>query len=395
MHKTIIISGAGVPGLLLSILLARSGFHIHLIDPAPAEKLKDIMPSGFTSAIMQDALEAVKQTNSWNVIQDFIAPLKTITICDRTLPGKEPTSISFSSRDIEQDMFGYNIPNYILRAALTEEAEGIKTITFHKKVKLDTYTATDFDVTAVLENGTEITGTLIIGADGRHSTVRQTAGITQKQIDYGIDAISLLVSHSKPHNNISTEIHRPCGPLTFVPLPGKTSSVVWTEKHDKASDIVGMRIQDIERHLHDLSGGILGTLKVQSAVNVHPLITLRSPKFSAKRAVILAEAAHVLHPLGAQGLNMSIRDVQAFIDVIQDATDLGLDIGSSAVLGQYQQRRIFDTNKRLASVHGLVSLLTHDIKPVHFLRRFGLQVTDSFPLLKRIMMQEGMRGIAA
>ncbi|HEY8190360.1 MAG TPA: FAD-dependent monooxygenase, partial [Micavibrio sp.] len=295
----------------------------------------------------------------------------------------------FRAGDIGLPCFGVNMPNNILRAALFRQIAAHKKIAF-LKAEIDHLRADDFGISIVAAGGHEIRSRIMAGADGRVSRTRALAGIGTKDQASGQRAITCLISHSKPHDNVSSEFHRPGGPFTLVPLPGKMSSVVWVEYDENADKFMKLRRQDFEAALQNRTSGMLGKIALAASPESWPLKTMRAESIVAPRIALMAEAAHVLHPLGAQGLNMSLRDAAALAEEIADAARNGLDIGSAAVLRRYEFRRRADIITRLLGTNGMNRMVSNNSSLLHGLRRAALQTIHSTESLRRFVMHEGI-----
>jgi len=328
----IIISGAGAAGLTLSILLARGGLRVAIIDPADKKALSHDALSGRTVALMNSSLNILSASGVWPALAEISNPLKTMTLMDvsRGAPIEEP----FHSSDIGEAQFGFNVPNNALRAALFKAATQEKNITFHLGRKLANYDDQGHQVSVSLDNDKTLSCALLVGADGRNSKVREIAGIDVQKRAYDQSAITCVINHSRAHNNTSTEFHRPDGPLALVPLPGNRSSVVWVNKSDKSDDLLALKKTKLEQHLQAETHDVLGGITLASDVECYPLCAIKAKSLTAARVALVAEAAHVMSPITAQGLNLSLRDVAALAEEVIDAARVGQDIGSAMTLRQ-------------------------------------------------------------
>lgn len=385
----ILISGGGIAGLTLGIILADVGLDVHLLEPFPPQSFKKTKPSGRTVALMESSLNIIKATGVWPKLEALSNPMEVMQIIDESAQGKERIDAPFEAVDIGLEQFGYNIPNNHLRAALYEKAKKTKSLTLHEK-KLEGYEVQSTHVLAKLEKGSKIKAKLIIGADGRNSVVRKTANIEAQSHAYDQTAITCLINHSKSHNNTSTEFHRPGGPLALVPLPGNQSSVVWVEKSERAEALLKLKKEEFEQALQDESKDILGGLTLETGPESWPLITLHTKELISQRTALIAEAAHVMSPITAQGLNLSLRDAASLAETIVDSMRLGLDIGSQTVLKKYARRRQVDIKTRIFGVDGMNRIVSQDIEPLKNLRRRGLKTVSGLGGLKQWAMHQGL-----
>ena len=385
----ILIIGGGIAGLSLAILLGGIGINVCLVEPYPPAPLKKTRPDARTIALMQSSLNVIRAAGVWEAVAPFAAALKTMRIIDDNAPGRGKIDAAFDSCEIGLEQYGFNIPNSILRAALYEAASKSKTITLHHEA-FKGYEVDSAHITASFDKGPEIKARLIIGADGRNSPVRTQAGIECHKHEYNQTAITCLINHSQSHNGAATEFHRPSGPLAFVPMPGNQSSVVWVETPERAADILHLKKEDFIQTLQDLSQNILGGITLEHGPQSWPLCTIKAQSLTAPRMALMAEAAHVMSPITAQGLNLSLRDVAALAETITDAMRLGLDPGAQAILSQYAKRRRIDVGTRVFGVDRMNRIVSTDMSIVTDLRRAGLKTVEKIPPLKRLAMRQGL-----
>ena len=387
----IIISGGGIGGLTAALLLGKSGFHVHIIDPAFPPPREHIKPCGRTVALMNASINILKATDIWDVIAPLAAPLKTMRLVDNSLHDKDQDSIEtdFPAYELSLEQFGYNIPNAPLRAALYQKAQTLSCITMHADT-LDTLHVSHHSVAATLSRGTTIHATLLIGADGRKSKVRQLHNIPTQTKPYNQSAITCLINHSRSHNYTSTEFHRPGGPLALVPLPGNQSSVVWVEKTAQADALMAYSPQEFVQALEEATGHILGGLTLESQPQSWPLCAIKTKTLIAPRTALIAEAAHVMSPITAQGLNLSLRDVATLAEILVDSRRKGLDIGTMRILQSYEKRRQLDINTRTRGVDTMNTLVAQDGPLIKKTRRFGLRMMDRLTPLRTTAMHIGL-----
>ena len=383
----ILIIGGGNAGLCLGALLHQAGADILVIDPRPAPKLKDIKPSGRTVALMETSINILKGTGIWDKLESHACPLKTMRIIDDSMASRDPLEAAFHAEDIGLEQYGFNIPNGILQATLAE--------TLPKKNYLTPKTLHDYShegthVIARFDDGDEIKAKIIIGADGRGSVVRACAGIEASKRHYDQAAITCLINHSNAHQNIATEFHRPAGPLAFVPMNGNQSSVVWVETKAKAEELLKLKKQEFEHALQDASQDTLGGITLETGPQSWPLCSIKAKTLTAPRTALIAEAAHVMSPITAQGLNLSLRDIAALAEVLVDGMRVGLDPGDPALLQKYEKRRSLDINTRVFGVDGMNRIVSQDIEGLKGLRRAGLKVVHGLPGIKETAMRIGL-----
>lgn len=387
-NADILVVGGGVPGLTLAALLGQAGLNVTVADRHPAPALKSVRADGRTAALMQGSVNILKSAGAWDKAVPFAEKLATLRIIDDSGAGA-PVEASFEAGEIGLDAFGLNTPNEPLRAALGEAVKTIRTVTL-LQASLARFETDAFGVSAALDNGQSVRAKLIVGADGRGSMTRELAGIKVWQRDYGQQAITCLIDHAQPHSHISTEFHRPSGPFTLVPLPGNRSSVVWVDYDDRAAEFMALSPHAFARALQERSRDLLGAIEVASAPRACPLAALKAAKLTAPRTALIAEAAHVLHPLGAQGLNLSLRDAAVLAEIIVDAARVGLDPGSAGVLARYEARRRQDVLSRVIGTDGLNRMVSNDLSVIRGLRRMGLKTISNITPLREFAMHQGL-----
>ncbi len=386
----IIISGAGAAGLTLAVLLAKAGLSVALIEPADRDFLNDDSMSGRSVALMNGSINILKAAGVWDTLEPLSNPLKTMTLMDVSREGVDPVVEPFEACDIGEEQYGFNIPNNALRAALFKAAEANENITLYLGHALTDYLTDGAFVDVTMNNEAEIKGRILIGADGRSSKVRELAGIECDIKHYEQSAVTCVINHSKAHNDTSTEFHRPHGPLALVPLRGNQSCIVWVNETTRAAEIMVMEPAAFEQALQEESHDVLGAVTLASEPQCWPLSSLRAKCLTAPRVAIMAEAAHVMSPITAQGLNLSLRDVAALAEEIVDAARVGADIGGGVVLSAYEKRRKLDVDSRVFGVDRMMRVVSNDIEAVKGLRHAGLKALGGVPPLKRFAMRVGL-----
>lgn len=386
MKTEIIISGGGVPGLCLAALLAQLEIPVLVIDPAGPPDAS-ARPTGRTAAIMRHNLDILLQAG---VTEQQLAthghPLAAMRLIEPEGRAAGHDQV-FRASDIDQTAFGLNLPNQALHIALWDICKASPYITLHVGATITVLKHGTAYITATLTSGEDMTAQLVIGADGRNSVVRHLSGITAQEKQYPEAVLTCLLSHTLPHHDTSTEIHYRGGPFTMVPCQGKTSALVYVDKADKLKATAD---QDLIPHLQEKSRDILGDLRLKTAPVIWPLMTLRADTLITPRVALVAEAAHVLSPIGAQGLNVSLQDVAALRDVIADGIRLGLSVGDPVILNNYARRRSLDILTRTWGVDLLHSSVASQSAIAHLLRRSGGRVIGGIAPLKRQITKLGL-----
>ena len=394
MKTEVLIIGGGIAGLSLAVLLGNAGLEVSVVEPRPLKFDNVDKHYGRTAALMGGSVNILKSLGLWAGLQEQTAPLKTMRIIDDSNPNDDPIQIDFKASEIDRDYFGHNIPNMMLHTKLAEKVKSIKNISLHE-TKLENFQTNKNVVIATLENGKTITTKLLVGADGRNSEVRKLSNITYQENDYQQSAITCLIEHSKSHDNISTEHHRPGGPFTTVPMPDKDgkhySSVVWVEKTTDADNFIKLNKPAFEKALQTRTRNALGEIKLASNPECWPLKGIIADEITAPRTALIAEAAHAMSPIAAQGLNLSLRDVATLSEIIMDALRLGEDIGSANTLNIYAKKRRFDMMTRYHGVDSYNRIVSNNLGFLRSFRKAGLKTLESVPVFKNLAMQHGLQ----
>jgi 2-octaprenyl-6-methoxyphenol hydroxylase len=297
--------------------------------------------------------------------------------------------VRFSCDEIGLDVFGYNIENRLLLAALEQRAAEIPGLT-----RFDDEAAAisphDEVVTIRTGQGESLSARLVVGADGRQSPCREAAGIEVKRRELNQAALTFNISHSRPHRNISTEFHTSQGPCVFVPLPGDRSSVVWVAAPKEAERLIALSDGELSEAAEKQSHSILGRISVEPGRHLFPLAIEQPRQVAQHRIALVGEAAHVLPPIGAQGLNMGLRDAADIADVVRHAMASGEDPGAPQTLRRYALARRADVASRTFVIDIANRSLLSALLPMQSLRAAGLHLIGSFGPLRRIAMREGL-----
>jgi 2-octaprenyl-6-methoxyphenol hydroxylase len=388
-HKKtdLVIGGAGFAGLALAIALRQGlgeAFAVTVVDPAlAAAPSKDPRASAIAAA----ARRLFETIGVWNAVAGEAQPMLDMVITDSKLDDAvRPTFLSFGGDVEEGEPFAHMVENRHLIDALVAKAKELG-------VDLRAGTVNDFENTANaigvrLGDGEAVAARLLVGADGAKSKIREQAGIATHGWNYDQSAIVCTVAHERDHNGRAEEHFLPAGPFAILPLKGKRSSIVWTETAREAERIVALPDDEFHDELEKRFGLHLGDIEVIGPRRAFPLGLFTARTFIAERLALIGDAAHIIHPIAGQGLNMGLRDVAALAEAIADAARLGLDIGAADVLERYQRWRRFDTMTMGVATDGLNRLFSNSSDVLRLARDLGLGVVERLPALKRVFIRE-------
>lgn len=323
------------------------------------------------------------------------APLTAIRIIDDRGGLLRAPEVLFRASDVGLAAFGANIANADLTTALEEGVlaeDRVQRIVTPAVTKLE---ADSEGVTLDLADGRQVRAALVVAADGRNSMARKAADIGTRTWAYPQVAVISTFSHRRPHDGVSTELHRTSGPLTTVPLPGNASSLVWVETPETAARLMALSDRDFLGELEDRLQGLLGALDAPGPRASFPLSGLRADRLGARRTVLVGEAAHVIPPIGAQGLNLGLRDAATIADCIGEAHHAGRDIGGPETLAAYEAARSTDVLMRTAGVDLLNRSLLIDFLPIQALRGVGLHLIANSARIRRAAIETGLGPNAA
>jgi 2-octaprenyl-6-methoxyphenol hydroxylase len=379
------VIGGGPAGLLAAIALASAGSDTLLIAPPAA-------PDHRTTALLAGSVTALETLGVWQKCVGQAAPLKSIRLVDDTQRLIRAPEVLFSAAEIGLDAFGYNIENRHLMAALEARVAELKLARI--AAPAHAVRSDPGGVTIVYARG-EARVRLVVGADGHRSLCRAAAGIGSARRAYPQTALTLNLAHTRPHDDTSTEFHTASGPFTLVPLPGQRSSLVCVLDPARADELSAMNeavlSAEIERRAHSL----LGKMSVEPGRGVFPLAVETAEAFARSRIALVGEAAHVVPPIGAQGLNLGLRDGAAIAEIVADAKRRNHDIGAPDVLARYDSERRADVLSRTIAVDLLNRSLLTDFLPAQGARGLSLYLMDRIGPLRRALMREGVAPAAS
>ncbi|MCV9997075.1 UbiH/UbiF family hydroxylase [Pararhizobium sp. YC-54] len=377
-HFEIAVVGAGLAGSLAALAFADKGQSVALIAPAAGRA------DGRTTALMDQSLELVRELGLWQAIAPLAAPLSSMRIIDGTNRLLRAPTVTFHAAEVGLEAFGYNIPNAPFLALLEKEAGKRPSLTRIVASLSEVEFETERTI-LTLDDGRTVSASLVVGADGRKSGVREATGIEVRNWSYPQSAMVLNFAHQVAHQNISTEFHTPHGPFTQVPLPGGLrSSLVWVQKPEDTEAALALSPGALALAVEQRMQSMLGKVTVEGAPQSFPLSGMAAKSFGKGRVILIGEAAHAFPPIGAQGLNLSLRDIMAAVSLM-GSSPVPDDFGA-----RYDRKRRTDILSRTVSVDLLNRSLLSDFLPVQMLRAAGLQALASLAPLRNLMMREGI-----
>lgn len=392
MDTEILIAGGGLVGNALAIALAQGGLNVTVVDPLPREDQLATTFDGRTSAIATGSVRILSHLGVWPHIAPHAQPIHDIRVCDQDKPGY----VHYSDKDVGEP-FGYIVENALLRSGLYQTLEATAGIT-RITGSIDDFTQDTGAITATLDNGSTIRAPLLIAADGRFSKLRDKAGLDHRVISYNQNAIVCVIEHEHPHEGLALEKFYPAGPFALLPLKPKDgvnrSGVVWTEHENDAPHYLALPDESFNAELQRRAGAApdsyWGKVTAIGKRFSYPLKLMHAEQFIAPRLALVGDAAHGIHPIAGQGVNLGYRDVAALSELLIEQHKLGRDLGAEDMLARYQRWRKFDSVSMTASTDLLNRLFSNNLPGVGLLRRAGMVAVDHMPPLKKFFMRHAM-----
>jgi 2-octaprenyl-6-methoxyphenol hydroxylase len=389
----ILISGGGVAGLTAACAFGSAGFRVICVDPAPPVTEAGAEGADLrTTAFLQPSIPVLDVAGLWSRLQPHAAALQVMRIIDAGGPEPEARlTKDFDAADISDAPFGWNLPNWLLRREMVARLADLPHVSFRPGTGFARMLPRDTEALVTLSDGVQVSAKLVIGADGRASPVREALGIAAKTTRYGQKALAFAVAHDLPHQNISTEVHRKGGPFTLVPLPDRdgrpASAVVWMETGPEIARLAALPVPAFEAEMTARSSGILGPLTLLTRRSVWPIISQIADRMSGPRTVLMAEAAHVVPPIGAQGLNMSLADLATLLDLADRHRD---DPGCRDVTDGFHRSRHLEVQARVTGIDLLNRASMAGSPLLRDLRAKALDALYSARPVRQMLMRAGL-----
>src|ERR1041385_4588881 len=386
-HAELIIAGGGLNGMLLAVACAGAGLSAIVIDRQDPAAMTTDRYDGRTSAIAYGSRLVFDGIGLWPAIEGEAEPIREIRVAD----DDSPLFLHYDHRDLGGGApLGYIVENRVLRRALFDRAAILPSLKLLAPRAVGEMQASDTGAVVALQDGARLRTRPVAAADGQNSPLRRAAGIGIVEWRYRQTGIVTTVQHERPHGGIAVEHFLPAGPFAILPMPGNRSSMVWTGDADLAPHRLALPDAEFAAEVRTRFGDFLGTVEPVGPRWSYPLALMQAERYAGRRLALVGEAAHVIHPIAGQGLNVGIRDIAALAEIVIDARRLGLDIGEPSLLERYERWRRADALSLAAVTDGLNRLFSNTIAPGKLARDVGLALVNRLPPLKRLLMQHAM-----
>jgi 2-octaprenyl-6-methoxyphenol hydroxylase len=382
----VIIFGGGLVGLALASALDSSGLSTILVDPADPSQRRDAAFDGRTSAVSSSSMRMLQAIGVADHLAEPGCPIWRIAVAD----GLEPGGLHFDPED--EEPLGFMHENRNLRAALQARAEAGKNIWLMWKSRMASVDRSDAGVAVALEDGRKLHAPLLVAADGRNSPAREAAGINVARWKYDHQAIVSVLRHERPHEHVAYEIFYPGGPFALLPMNdddgGHRSAIVWSVRNEDAAGWLSLNDEDFAAEAEAAMGGFLGTIAMLAPRSSYPLGFHHAAQTTAQRLALVGDAAHAVHPIAGQGLNLGFRDVASLAEVLVEGARLGLDLGDRQLLDRYQRWRSLDALSVAFATDTLTRIYGVPGKAASAVRRLGMGLVGRISPLRNRLMSE-------
>ena len=385
----ILIAGGGLNGPALALVLAQAGLTVTVVDAAPAQNRADDAFDGRAYALALGSQKMLAAIGLWPALADQAQPINDVKAFDgRPGEGVAPFFLHFDSRELDQKPVGYMLEDRFLYRALLAAMQANPRITLVSQTAVVAQEVLPGGIRATLSDGRSLTAKLLVGADGRRSGVAERAGIGREGWGYGQTALVAAIAHEKPHDGIAYQLFLTNGPLAILPLPGNRSSIVWSETEANAAAISKLDDDDFMALVRPRFGDFLGEIRLAGPRFSYPLNLTLAKAYAAPRVALVGDAAHGVHPIAGQGLNLGLRDVAALAEVVIEAMRRGEDFGALDVLERYQGWRRFDSVSLALGMDAVNKLFSNDNPLLRAGRDLGMGVVQAIGPLRRGFMRQ-------
>jgi 2-octaprenyl-6-methoxyphenol hydroxylase len=401
----IVIIGGGLAGSLAALALSARGFTCGVVDAAGPAVMRGLAFDGRTSAISYACARVFKRLNLWDQIAPEAEAIRDILVTDGRAKSRfddgalSSFHLHFDSRELgsKQDAgaetssdtpMGWIVENRVMRDAMFDAIANDDGVTLMAPAK---HAATDYkpgEAITTLEDGRVLTSALVLAADGRFSSLRAQANIKTNQWRYKQAGIVATVSHERPHHGVAQEFFLPSGPFAILPMTQNRSSLVWTEREEAAPAYMALSDEHFRMEIENRFGPYLGAVEPAGPRWSYPLAFTLAQSYIAPRLALIGDAAHAIHPIAGQGYNLGVKDIAALADVLNDAREVGLDIGSLTVLQNYQRWRRFDSAALALGGDLINRLFSNDIAPLRIARDLGMGAVNAIAPLRKLLMRQ-------
>ena len=386
MHD-VLIAGGGLNGPALALALSQAGLSVAVVDPRPAQDRAGDTFDGRAYALAVSSQRLLKALGLWEGLAANSQPIRQVKASQGGAgEGAAPFFLHFDSAETEEGPVGHMLEDRFLYKALLGAMQG--SVTHLPGLAVTDQRVDQAGVTVTLSDGRQMRARMLVGADGRGSGVAKRAGITRRGWDYGQTALVAALDHDLPHDGIAQQYFMATGPLAILPLPGNRSSVVWSETQANAQAILQLDDADFLNVLRPRFGDFLGDISLAGARFSYPLSLSLADRYAVARVALVGDAAHGVHPIAGQGLNLGLRDVAALAQVLVEAARRGEDIGSELVLQRYQSWRRFDATALALGMDSVNRLFATDNPVVSAVRGLGMGMVTAMPALRRGFMRQ-------
>ena len=381
----VILLGAGLVGCALAVALAAGGLSVAVVDPADPAAIRDAGFDGRASAVSSASWRMFEALGIADRLRDVAGPIERIEVGDGGVRGL----LAFAPDLVADGPLGWMVENRLLRVALREAAEQAPGVTLHMPARAASIVRDADGVRVALEDGRMLAGALLVGAEGRRSPTREAAGLPVARWSYDHRAIVGMLDHSEHHGNVAHELFYTAGPFALLPmLGGHRSALVWTVAERDADAMLSLSPRAFVAEAEKRMGGMLGTLSLAAPLASYPLGFHHAARITAERLALIGDAAHGIHPIAGQGVNLGFRDAAALAEVLIDGVRLGLDPGDAQLLARYQRWRGLDTFLVAAATDTLTRIFGIPGRPAGAVRRLGIGLVQRIPPLKEFFMAE-------